>query len=336
MDDRGPRLLRQKRLSQQTHDVFARNETPRVIEQKAAVEIAVPGNAHIRPCGDNRRSGGGLVFGQQRIGNTVRKRPIRVVMHPHKAQRCPPRLQRRGYGIKGRAGGTVAGVDKNGHGAERRRINERQDALCIGRARALGLTDPATRHVWQGIRFGKGFDARQTRCGIKRCRSASDQLHAVVIDGIVRRCHFNPAVSREMGDGKVHLFGPAEAKVDHLCPARHKPVDTGPQQGLGRGPAIAPHNNPAGVKRRDKGTADPPRDVFVQLCTQTAPDVIGLEACQIGHCRVQFLHAAAPWPSETRTNRQVNCAGCRRIHWRDARLRRRRITQGLGAQGEGS
>ena len=47
------------------------------------------------------------------------------------------------------------------------------------------------------------------------------------------------------------------------------------------------------------------------------------------------MHAAALWPSQTRPNRQVNCAGCRRFYWRDTRLRRRRRRQGLGAQAEG-
>ena len=309
MDDRGPRLLGQKGLGQQTHDIFPRNEAPRVIEQEAAVEIAVPGNAHIRPGGNDRCCGGRLVFGQQRVGNAVRERPVRVVMHPNEAQRCPACLQRSGNGVKGRASGTVAGIDQDGHGAERCRINEGQHTLHIGRARALGLTDPAARDDRQRICFCKGLDFGQTCGRIQRSRSFAHQLHAVVIDGIVRRCHFNPTVGGKMGDGKVHFFGSAQAKVDHLGPARHKPVDAGLQQNFRRLAAIAAHHDAAGVQRRHKGTADPPRDILVQLCAQFAPDVIGLEACQIGHCTVQFLHGVAHAPPETRKIGRVNCAG---------------------------
>ena len=75
------RLVGKEGGSQQANDVVALDELSAFIEEEAAVEVAIPGDAHVGAVGDDRFGGGRAVFGQQRVGNAVREAAVRLVVN---------------------------------------------------------------------------------------------------------------------------------------------------------------------------------------------------------------------------------------------------------------
>ena len=62
--DGGPRILQQERHRQQAHQVVALDKLAALIEEKAAIEVAIPGDAHVGAVGDNCGAGQRAVFRQ--------------------------------------------------------------------------------------------------------------------------------------------------------------------------------------------------------------------------------------------------------------------------------
>ncbi|SVK48081.1 Uncharacterised protein [Acinetobacter baumannii] len=111
VDDLRARLFLQEGLRQQADDIIALNEIAFFIEQEAAIEIAVERNAHISAMLTHRIGGIRTTLRQQWVGNTVRERAVRLVMHLDKLQRHTPRLQLRLNSIDHMPCRTVARVD---------------------------------------------------------------------------------------------------------------------------------------------------------------------------------------------------------------------------------
>ncbi len=70
-----------KRLSQQADNVIPLDKRRLVIEQEAAIEVAVKGNPHVGLMLAHRVGGILAALRQQRIRDTVREMAIRLVMH---------------------------------------------------------------------------------------------------------------------------------------------------------------------------------------------------------------------------------------------------------------
>ena len=96
MHDAATRVLRQNAFRKQTDDVVALDECASLIEQEAAVEVAVPRDTHVRAMLEHRVTRNILVFQQHRVRDPVRKRPIRFVMHLDEFERqvCLERIGR--------------------------------------------------------------------------------------------------------------------------------------------------------------------------------------------------------------------------------------------------
>lgn len=80
MDNLRPRVFFQKRFRQQPDDVVPLDKLPFLIEQEAAVEVAVKGDAHVRPVFNNGLAGVVATLRQQRVGNAVREGAVRGVV----------------------------------------------------------------------------------------------------------------------------------------------------------------------------------------------------------------------------------------------------------------
>lgn len=81
MDDLGAWFLLEEAFGKQADDVVALDEFAAFIEEEAAVEIAIPGDTHVRPVCFYRIGGGGTVLRQDGIGNTVGEGAISLVMY---------------------------------------------------------------------------------------------------------------------------------------------------------------------------------------------------------------------------------------------------------------
>ena len=100
------RLSRQERGGDKPHQVIALDKRSLFIEEKAAVKVAVPGQAHRRPMVFDRLGRNLTAFRQQGVGHPVRKSRVRGVADLDELKR-QVRLQ----GVQHRPGAAVAGVD---------------------------------------------------------------------------------------------------------------------------------------------------------------------------------------------------------------------------------
>ncbi|VFS04723.1 Uncharacterised protein [Salmonella enterica subsp. houtenae] len=95
------------------------NELPFLIKQEAAVEVAVKGDAHVRPCSITAFAGVVATLRQQRVGNAVREGAVRGVVDFDERHRRAQRLQPRFDGVDDRPRRAVAGIK---HQLQRRKI----------------------------------------------------------------------------------------------------------------------------------------------------------------------------------------------------------------------
>jgi hypothetical protein len=88
--DRGARLERQRRAGEKRHDILAVDEVAGLVEEEAAVEVAVPGDSEIRA---GRADGLGrhrAVLGQERVRDAVREGRVGCVAEPRDLDRPRP------------------------------------------------------------------------------------------------------------------------------------------------------------------------------------------------------------------------------------------------------
>ena len=282
VDDTGADFLGQKNLGQKANNVFAVDEAAFVVEKETAVKVAVPRDAQISTRGQNGIGCHRAVFGQKRVRDAVGKTAIGGVVQPDKAQRCAKTVKRGGYCVKGRACCPVTGINQHGQRFEGGHIDEGQHSFDIG-GPGFGR-DIAVLTV--GL-FGAELpplcnrpDGRQPGCRIERCGATSNDLHAIVINGIVRCGDRYPTVSRKMGGGVIHLLRPGKAKIQNLDPFGKKGCNDRSSQSFGGGSAIAPDHDFFRGQGLSKAAANPVGDIFIQIDTKATTDVVGFEAVQ--------------------------------------------------------
>ena len=86
MENGGTGVQLQHGLGKQAHNVVAFDETSLFVKMKAAVKIAIPGDAHIRLVRDDCLGGGCAPVGQKGIGHTVGEMSIRLVLNADKGK----------------------------------------------------------------------------------------------------------------------------------------------------------------------------------------------------------------------------------------------------------
>ena len=127
-----PGLMRQEGRREQADDVIAFDELAGLVKQEAAVEVAIPGDAHIGPVGDAPPRPCSAVFRQQRIGDAVRERAIRLMMYLDELDGNGEFPETRLDGIDDMPGGAVARVDDELERLEVRQVNITQQVFHVG------------------------------------------------------------------------------------------------------------------------------------------------------------------------------------------------------------
>ena len=80
MNDGAARMLIQSHFSQQAHQVIAFDKLTSLIKKEATVEITVPGESQVGAMSKHRGTGHSAIFLQQRVGYTVGKVTVRLVI----------------------------------------------------------------------------------------------------------------------------------------------------------------------------------------------------------------------------------------------------------------
>ncbi|VTP71101.1 Uncharacterised protein [Leclercia adecarboxylata] len=132
MNDARARVFLEEGFCQQADNVIALDKLPFFIEQEAAVEIAVKGNAHVCAMLNHGVAGIGAALRQQRIGNAIRERAVRGVMDFNEGHRHVKRFKAGFKGIDYRTSRTVAGVDNQLQRLKVREVDVAQQVVDIG------------------------------------------------------------------------------------------------------------------------------------------------------------------------------------------------------------
>ena len=112
---------------QQAHQVVALDEVSLFIEEEAAVEVAVPGQAEVGAMVAHRFGGGLPVLRQQRVGDAMGKSGVRLVVHLDE-----PEGQMLLQPVEHRAGAAVAGIDHHLQGLAGGEIDIAQQVGDVG------------------------------------------------------------------------------------------------------------------------------------------------------------------------------------------------------------
>src|SRR6202012_5435752 len=80
VDDTTTRLTLQKRFGEQPYEVVTLDELAVLVEEKAAIVVAIPGQAHVRAGPAHHVRRGSLVLQQHRVGNAVGEGAVRLMV----------------------------------------------------------------------------------------------------------------------------------------------------------------------------------------------------------------------------------------------------------------
>jgi hypothetical protein len=208
---RSPGMLLQERRRQQPHDVVTLDEAAALVEQEAAVEVAVPRNAEVGLVPDHRLDGGDAVLLEQRVRYAVREVAVRRVVHLDEFE-GQLRLQR----VDDRAGTAVAGVHHDLQRLQRGAIHIAQQVLDVARARIEALQAAARAGRRERVLLGQVLDLEQPRVAADRTRTLAHELHAVVVLRVVAGGDHDAAVDTLVEGGEVDLLGAALTDVEHV------------------------------------------------------------------------------------------------------------------------
>ena len=132
VEDRGAGLLLQHRLGQQGGQEVAVHERAGVVDEEAAVGVAVPGDPQVGPLGQHLVDDEPAVLLQQRVGLVVGELAVGLPVGLHLLDRQPVE-DRAAHG----AGHAVAAVEHHPHGAHRRGVDERERVGAEGLGHVL-------------------------------------------------------------------------------------------------------------------------------------------------------------------------------------------------------
>ena len=127
MNDGRARLMRQQCGGDKPHQVIALDKSSLFIEEKAAVKVAVPGQAHRGLVVTDRLGRDLTVFRQQGVGHPVGKGRVRGVADLDELEG-----QMRLQGVQHRPGAAVAGVDHHLEGFQDLGVDVAQQVGDIG------------------------------------------------------------------------------------------------------------------------------------------------------------------------------------------------------------
>jgi len=191
VNDLRPGIPGQEGLGEQADDIVSLDELPLLVEQEAAVEIAIPGNTQRGAVGQHRFARGTAVLGEQRIGDAMREAAIGIVIEPGDGKRQLLCEQ-----VDDWPGTAVAGIDHDLQGAQRGHINVAEQVAQVG--------DPVRA------------DLKQPGVAADRPGPGPHQLHAIPVGRVMTGGHHDPAASLGEGRGEIDLLGAAQADVEDI------------------------------------------------------------------------------------------------------------------------
>ena len=263
---------------QQPHHVVALDKIPVLVKEEAAVEIAVPGDAHVGPVlahGIDRRR---AVLRQQRVGYAVGEIAVRLVMQLDELE-GQVRLQQ----VHHAAGAAIAGIHHDLQRLESGHIHVGQQVFHVGPG---GIQAVQAATLWRRgelIRFRRGLDVQQAGIAGHGPGLLAHELHAVVVPGVMAGRHRDTAVQAGMGGGEVYLLGARQADVMNIHPLLQQALHQGALDRLAGQPDVVSHHHLARPDDLGIGAPYAPGDILVQLVRHPAADVVGLEAGKLVH-----------------------------------------------------
>ncbi len=223
------------------------------------------------------------------------KLTVHVVVHPVEGQRRALAVSSAAMASKVGPAVPLPALTRIGHGAKGGDVDEGQDAGDIGGAGCGDGGDLAAGFSGgEVLAFSAGFDRGKAGVGADGGRSAPDDLHAVVVDGIVRGGDLDPAIGIVVGGGEIHLLGARKAEVEDMhARVGHAPGDGGGESDGGRA-AVAADDDGGCFKFLGEGAADAVGNVLVEVQPKATAHVIGLEAGQrhVAHRQARILGGA--------------------------------------------
>ena len=190
VDDLRARLLLQQHLGEEGGDEIAGDELARVVDEEAAVGVAVEGDAELGALLEGLADDELAVLGQERVRLVVRERPVRLEEAAHRLDRQS--LQDRRQHCTRHP---VRRVDDDAQRLDRIDLDEREHLLHVGRPDVV-VVDMSGGRTPGPVRNGHRTvaDLEQPRLAAYGQRAGPDDLHAGVLLRVVGRGHGRAAV----------------------------------------------------------------------------------------------------------------------------------------------
>ena len=286
VDDAGPGLVAHDGLAEQRGHEVAGHELPGVVDEEAAVRVAVPGDAEVGLLRDDPLHDLAAVRLLERIGRMVGEGPVQLEVHLHELEGQP---LEDGAGADGAH--PVARVEDHLHARDAAGIDEGEAMVRVLVADRAPDERPLARALVGEAAGGDGLlDLLDAGVAAQRQGPAADHLDAVVLPGIVGGGDHGASVEVLGGHVEIEHVRPHHADVGDVRPLAARALDEAARD-LGRGePHVASHGDAPGRAAQvvDEGAADAAGHLAVDLPGMDGADVVGLEDGGIhgGHARI--------------------------------------------------
>ena len=184
--------------------------SPCLVDEEAAVGVAVPGDAEVGLLGDDARADLAAVLLEQRVGLVVGEGAVDLEVHLDAANGRALEDERGEL-----AGDAVGGVHDD---AERRQRRRRRRTRRCRRRPGTGPPPRSRRRAAAagalGDRLTALLELGDALLAAERQRPCADELHAVVLRRVVRCGDHGAAVEAARGDAVVEHLGGDQAEVD--------------------------------------------------------------------------------------------------------------------------
>ncbi len=279
VEDVGPRDLLQDELGEQRRQEISVDELALVVDEEAAVGVAVPGDPDVGPLGPDSIDDELAVLGQERIrfvvgevavGDPVGGGQLDRELVEHRADHL--------------AGHPVAAVDDDLQRLQGVDVDEREGPLAeLGRdvdaftvAAAGSVAEPGEDQVADRGDPGVAGESQ---------RALADELHTGVGLGVVRRGDHGPAVELPLADHEIEHLRADHPGIEHVSALGDQSLTEATRHLRGLQPHVAADADAkvGGVLSAQVGedpgerAAEQKSGVAVHLVAVQAADVIGLE-----------------------------------------------------------
>jgi len=234
IEDRRAGIPGEQCLGEQRGDEVAGNELTCLVDEEAAVGVAVPGDAEVSPLGDHALADLAAVLLEQRVGLVVGERPVDLEVHQHRLERRPGEDQ----GCEP-AGDAVRRVHHDLEREERVGVDE---AVQVPHVRGVQVLRRARHALGDGRQLAQGerapHELGHTLLAGEGQGSLADELHAVVLRRIVRGRDHRAAVEPALGDPEVEHLGRDQPDVEDRRPGGRGTGGERLEQPRRRGPRV--------------------------------------------------------------------------------------------------